>query len=370
MKILMLANGSSVHTARWVNVLHDAGLDIVLATQEEVAGAINSSIVIRRLPVSGGTGYFRNVPSLRRLLFEEQPDLLHTHYASGYGTAARLSGFKPLLLSVWGGDVYNFPERSFLHRWLLRGNLMAATRVACTSHAMAKQTKRIAPALEDIAVTPFGVDTTIFAPASIRNETSRGPIVIGTVKTLRQQYGLDVLIDSFHLLVRRLSVEAPEIAERLRLRIVGDGPLKETLKDQVTRRGLDRVTDFIAAVPHEMVPAALQELDIYVALSRRESFGVAIIEAGACGLPVVVSDVGGLPEVVPHEETGFVVPAENPQAAAEALRKLVLDPDLRRRMGEQGRQHVISHYEWQNNVRQMINLYEKVISDFSVAGHQ
>ncbi len=70
------------------------------------------------------------------------PHLLHAHYATGYGLLARLSGFRPLLTSIWGTDVYDFPAISPLHRWLLRGNLAAATAIASTSQCMARQAAR------------------------------------------------------------------------------------------------------------------------------------------------------------------------------------------------------------------------------------
>lgn len=369
-KIFLLANGSSVHTVRWANALSEAGMDIVLATQDGAADALKPSIEIRQLPFSGGAGYFRNVTALKRLLLQERPDILHAHYASGYGTAARLSGFRPLLVSVWGSDVFDFPKRSPLHKWLLRGNLMAATQVASTSQTMAEQTRHIAPRLGEIAVTPFGVDTGSFATDSPAPTAPDAPIIIGTVKVLREKYGIDTFIDSIALLVGQLRQRAPVLAGRIRARIVGDGPQREELEKRVADLGIGDIVHFVGSVPHEDVPEELRKFDIYMALSREESFGVAIIEAGACGLPVVVSDAGGLPEVVSDGETGFVVPRENPQAAAEVLGRLVLDADLRARMGRAGRDRVVSLYEWKDNVQQMINLYEKVIGGFQAGRRQ
>jgi len=104
-------------------------------------------------------------------------------------------------------------------------------------------------------------------------------------------------------------------------------------------------------------------MDIYVAVSvsESESFGVAIIEASACGLPVIVSDVGGLPEVVVANKTGLIVRREDVSGTAEAIIKLVRDRDLREQMGLNGRLHVQENYEWSKNVSQMEEVYAKVI---------
>lgn len=363
MKILLLAAASSIHTVRWANALAQASVEVVLATQHDPLETLDAAIQVRRLPYSGEAGYFRNIGALRAILVAEKPDLLNAHYASGYGTTARFAGFRPYLLSVWGSDVYDFPQKSPIHRWWVRGNLMAADRVASTSHAMAEQTRLIAPRLRNIEITPFGVETDLFAPDDGEPNGSDAPIIIGTVKTLAPHYGIDTLIDSVAMLVNELKRDRPEVAARIRLRLVGDGPQADELKAYARNSGIADIVEFSGRVTHRFVPDQLRKLDVYVALSRRESFGVAIIEAGACGLPVVVSDVGGLPEVVVAGETGFVVPRDDPAAAANALRQLVLDPDLRLRMGAAGRNHVVSHYEWKDNVSAMIDLYGRVIAE-------
>lgn len=363
MKILLLAAASSIHTVRWANALAQANIEVVLATQHDPLESLDGAVLVHRLPYSGEAGYFRNVGALKTILTAEKPDLLNAHYASGYGTTARLCGFRPYLLSVWGSDVYDFPQRSPIHRWWVRGNLMAADHIASTSQAMAEQSCLIAPELDNVAITPFGVETDLFAPDDKKPTSSDSPIIIGTVKTMAPHYGIDTLINSVTMLVGELKRERPDLATRVRLRLVGDGPQTDTLKAHARSCGIADIVEFSGRVKHQCVPGQLRKLDIYVALSRRESFGVAVIEAGACGLPVVVSDVGGLPEVVVAGKTGFVVPRDDAAAAANALLQLVLDPELRHRMGAAGRNHVVSQYDWKDNVRAMIDLYGRVIAE-------
>lgn len=123
------------------------------------------------------------------------------------------------------------------------------------------------------------------------------------------------------------------------------------------------IVNFVGQVRHDQVPEELAHLDIYVALSRldSESFGVSIIEAGAAGRPVVVSDAGGLPEVTVDGVTGFVVPRDNPSAAAAAMERLVLDSSLRYQMGRAGQAHVSKHYSWDSSVLAMLAVYEETI---------
>jgi glycosyltransferase involved in cell wall biosynthesis len=313
------------------------------------------------LPYRGQLGYFRNGRALRRLLAEERPNLVNAHYASGYGTTARLARFYPTLLSVWGSDVYSFPLRSKLHRWLLRANLTTATKLASTSHAMARQTASLIPGdrLAEIAVTPFGVDMTRFTLAEARKTSDR--IVVGTIKALQHVYGIDYLLRAFAAARATMAASDSGLAERTTLLIIGDGSERDKLVALAGKLGLSDVVTFRPHVAHDQVPAALHNLDVYVALSRMESFGVAVIEASACGLPVIVSDTGGLPEVVKDGETGFVVPVGDVAAAADRIVTLVRDEDLRRRMGLAGRERTADRYDWQANVGTMIEVYEGVV---------
>lgn len=363
MKILLLAAADSIHTLRWANGLAASGLEVVLASQQPPIDGLSASVRYVPLPFPGAIGYFRNAPLVRALVRREQPDVLNAHYASGYGTTARLTGFSPTLLSVWGADVYDVPYRSPVHRMLVRGNLRAADRIASTSHVMASQVRKIAPSVEDIVITPFGVDTDFFTPeARDCRLDDAGPIVIGTVKALTDKYGIDTLIDSVALLKSRLSAVSPDLAGRVRLRIVGQGVSRRALEKRAVEKGIGAITEFVGAVSHQDVPDELRKLDIYVALSRldSESFGVAVIEASSCGVPVVVSDAGGLPEVVVSDETGLIVPREDPESGAEALERLVRDNDLRRRMGQNGRAHVVANYRWHDNVSTMVATYRKM----------
>ncbi|MGB2104607.1 MAG: glycosyltransferase [Glaciecola sp.] len=367
MKIVLLSAASSIHTIRWANGLNAAGIDVHVISQHSVLEPLHKDVKIHLLPYRGALGYFIMVPAVKKLLAQIKPDIVNAHYASGYATTARFVGQRPWLLSVWGSDVYEFPHKSPLHKWLVRTNLYAADAVASTSLCMAEEVRNLAPNLRGIGITPFGVDIDYYAHQRCPLKTCKQedqPFVIGTVKSMAQTYGIDILLESFALLKNKLTITHPRIASNLCLRLVGDGPETDKLVRLATKLNIDKDVLFIGRVNHIDVPKELAKLDIYVALSRMESFGVAIIEAGAAGRPVVVSDAGGLPEVVVDGKTGIVVPKENPQAAADALRKLVLDPKLRLLMASVAQQHVETNYSWDACVENMIRVLNETIFDF------
>lgn len=330
----------------------DKGLDVHLLSLDPPSESIDPRVSLHFPPYRRPLGYIANSHWGRRLIRRLMPALVHSHYASGYGTLAALCGFRPTILSVWGSDVYDFPNRSPLHRWLLEFNLSRADRVLSTSHAMAIQTQQFTD--KKITITPFGVDPNKFRPLPGRSLFSPDDIVVGTVKTLEVNYGIEYLIRAFRLLKEMLP------ATPLKMLIVGGGSQRRRLESLARQLGVWQDTLFTGPVGHDEVPHYLNMLDIAVMVSDYESFGVSVIEASACCKPVVVSSVGGLPEVVENGVTGLVVESRNEVAIAAAIRRLVVEPGLRTRMGQAGRNRVGQLYEWNANVAQMLSIYEDV----------
>jgi glycosyltransferase involved in cell wall biosynthesis len=150
----------------------------------------------------------------------------------------------------------------------------------------------------------------------------------------------------------------------LKLLIVGGGSLDKKLKQLVKDLDLDAFTIFTGKIPFNDIPKYHNMLSISVSVSivDSESFGVAIIEASSCAKPVVVANVGGLPEVTEDMVTGFVVPPKNSEKTADAIEKLILDKDLRKAIGNNGRDRVKKLYNWNDNVNQMINIYKEILN--------
>jgi glycosyltransferase involved in cell wall biosynthesis len=248
---------------------------------------------------------------------------------------------------------------------IVRKNLQAATRIASTSKIMREQILKLYQPSHEIFVTPFGVDLDVFKPS--RKQDSRY-ITIGIIKTIDEKYGQTYLIRAFKLLLDRLKSESQtEIANRLRLIIIGDGPQKVVVQSLVTQLGLDGQVSIIGRVKNADVPYYLNQFDIacFPSTLESESFGVAVIEASACEIPVIASNIGGLTEVVIDGETGYLVQPCDELALAEKIYHLIRYPELRQKMGRQGRQFVIKKYDWQENLGRMAYYMEKTIVEYN-----
>lgn len=358
MKIAHLSVGDPF-TAMWVNSQAKLGHEVHLITlqppTEELQG-VQTHILPFRRPL----GYYLNIYHFRKLLKKIKPDLLHVHYATGHGTLGRLSGFHPSVLSVWGSDIMVTPYESRRMKKVVQKNLHYYDWICSTSKVLTDSTYKLCPDIPHLSITPIGVDTTRFIKnAPLKNDDES--ITIGTVKTMHPFYGIDILIKAFAEARKKLLGETSGIGQKMKLLIVGGGPIKAELEALAMDLDLNSVVEFIGQVPHARVQDYMNKMDVFVAMSRQESFGVAVIEASACELPVVVSNTGGLPEVVQDNVTGFIVENESVSQCAEALIKLVSNKDLRIHMGQAGRQFVLENFDWNHCLGVMTDVYQKTI---------
>lgn len=354
MKIVLLAAANNIHTFRWAQGLSSRGHEVHLISAHNFSFDYPSQVHLHPLRFSAPFGYIANIFQLNHLLKLIGPDILNIHYASGYGLLGTFAKEVPTLISTWGSDVYEFPRRSLFHKKLLVFILSRATAIASTSTAMAKELKAYSD--RNIYITPFGVDVEKFRPK--KGLAASNMVTIGTTKALASIYGIDTLLLTF----TRLLGKFPQ--NTLKLVIAGKGPQAHELKELAAKLGIGDAVHFLGEVSHERVPDLLNTFDIFVALSNFESFGVSILEAMACELPVVVSDADGPKEIVANSDNGFVVPRNNPEAAAKAIMFLIDNTNKRLEMGKRSREIVLEHYSWEFSVSTMVDVFQSAINSF------
>ena len=366
LRLFMLADTSSDHTKRWVSATATRGVEIFLFSfnnrdasfYEHLPNVIYHTFGIfstlkdqRRNGAFEKLRYLKTLSVLKRCIKEFNPDMIHAHYASSYALLGALSGFHPFVVSMWGSDIYFFPKVSLLHKAVLKYNFRKADRLLSTSECMANEASNYTK--KDINVTPFGVDTDLFRP--IVGNKPDDEFVIATVKTLATVYGIDTLIEAFAIVKQQMP------SMKLRLIIAGEGKEKANLKNLSMKLGVADYVDFLGKIPNSDVPQLYANVDVYVSLSRKESFGVAAIEAMACEVPVVVSDADGFKEVVRDATCGFIVPMNDAAKAAEKIMFLLQNRDFAKEMGVTAREFVVKNYSWTASVDKMMSIYKEMI---------
>jgi len=361
MKICYLADAQNIHTKKWVGFFAERGhrVDLVTFLDSEIEGVrvhtIKRWFPIRISPSASSVekiGYMFYVRAIREIIEKISPDILHAHWASSYGFLGACSGYRPYVLSTWGGDVFDFPHRSALHRKILEFTINSADYITSTSIVLREETRKFLKRDTELVTIPFGVDMIKFKPAE-RKE--RDFTVIGIVKTLEKKYGIEYLIKAFSILSER--------RDNIELVIIGRGSRERSLRLLCKKLKIEKRVRFLGFIQNDLIPAYLNGMDIFVVPSvvDSEAFGVAAVEAAACGLPVVASNVGGLSEVVVDNRTGFLVPPADSEAIAEKLDLLIEDSELRKKLGREARRFVEDRYEWESNASSMERIYHRVL---------
>jgi glycosyltransferase involved in cell wall biosynthesis len=196
---------------------------------------------------------------------------------------------------------------------------------------------------EKIRIIYEGFDVAQLPPGAPRRAMgAEGIIKVGTVAHLSQEKGLQYLVDAAALI--------PDAAARMRFVLVGDGDCREELEQRVRLRGLERCFEFTGFQDNPW--GFFQSFDIFVLPSLSEGLSSSILTAMAASLPVVATDVGGIPELVRDGENGLLVPPADPAALAKAIQRLAADGPERRRMGREGRIRLERNFTLERKIRE------------------
>ena len=363
LRILLLADISSSHTEKWALGLADKGYQVGIFSLNKSARAWfyksdNIEVVhegattIRNSFLSNKLKYLLALPALWKVIKEFNPDLLHAHYATSYGLLGALSGFRPLVISAWGSDVYEFPKKSFIHKAILKFNLRAADKILSTSYVMKGELWKYSS--KEVDVIPFGVNTTVFSPKNIKTNSEKDILHIGTIKAMEDKYGIKTIIDAVEL-VNCCLPETP-----IKVYLVGEGSRSNYYKKLVSSKNLEEIIVFTGKISFSHISNYHNLLDILLNVSNvNESFGVSVIEGMACEKAVIVSNVPGLKEVISNH--GLIVEKDNVQQLAKAIIQLIESPELRISLGKAARKHVVENYEFDYCLEQLTRIYDAIL---------
>jgi len=274
------------------------------------------------------------------------PDLVHAQ-SLGSGIPALIS--KKLLkipYAVWGqgSDVY-FPQGFLIST--LKSVIKNAEAAIALTEDMKRAMQEIYP--RDIIVVPNGIDIADqLDESSIKDEAAHGKCIL-SVGRLESVKGVQYLIRA----MKRVHDNIPDA----RLIIIGNGQERAMLEALSIQLGIQKNVQFVGKVPHEKVLSFMQQADVFVLPSLSEGFPMVIIEALACGLPVVASGVGGVPEIITNEANGYLVKAKDTESIADNILLLLQDEKLRKKISDNNKQ-LVKKYTWENVITRLEKIYE------------
>ena len=343
-QVMLLAQG--LRRRGWrVSVIALSGAGGAAAAELGGAGVAFVSLEMRK-GLADPRGWLR----FHRWLHRERPDVLHAHlrHAAWLARWSRLAAPVPLVIDTLHSSATGKLGRRFGYQcsqWL-PDHVTAVSEATAQSHRAAGMVNE-----QQLSVIANGVDVDRWQPDAAARRKVRDSMGIGdrflwlAVGRLEPVKNYPALLNAF-----------ARTEETARLMILGTGPLEGELKRMTEALGLSQRVHFAGFQPQ--VGQWMQAADGIVLSSRYEGLPMVLLEAGACGVPAVVTDVPGTREVIVHGETGWLVPAGDPGGLAAAMNRLMgTSAKERRDLGERARQHVICNFSMETVLDRWEALY-------------
>ena len=327
---------------------------------------------LQRPPLENGVYALALAGAMAEVSLAEELDLLHVHYALPHAVSAHLArelvrarGGRPprQITALHGTDVTGLAK----HRALLsvtRHAVLHSDAVTTPSEWLRRTAVSALelPATTRIEVVPNFVDPEQFHPGDGRSDMHRlfpwarwdGPKSPGVLLHASNFRPIKRVADTVHALAEVLRSREAVLV------LVGDGPERRSVEGLVETLGLGERVAFLGERRH--LGPLFAQADLFLLPSEQESFGLAALEALASGVPVVATDVGGIPEVVRQGETGRLVPPGDPRALAAAVLELLGDDSRRTRMGEVARTDATRRFRPEPVVTRLETLYRELIA--------
>jgi glycosyltransferase involved in cell wall biosynthesis len=380
------AGGQNVHVASLATELGRLGCSVTVFTRRDAAELpermlLTPNVELRHIDAGPARpiakdDLFCHMPAfarrLRRCWQVERPDIVHGHFWMSGWAATRAAAGIPIVQTFHALGVVKRrhqasadtspPERRTVEEQLLSD----VDHVVATCSDEIRELRALGGDDDRISVVPCGIDPEMFRPDGPLAPAPDAAHRLLALGRLVPRKGVDDAI--------RALAALPGADTEL---VVAGGPADPELDRDPEVRRLRRLARrcevgdrvrFVGSVPRAEVPDLIRSADVVVSAPWYEPFGIVPVEAMACGRPVVGTAVGGLLDTVDPGRTGLLVPPREPAALADAIGRLLANPSLRRRMGDQAVARVRQHFTWAEVARSTLGVYQAVVARRTPAG--
>ena len=360
LRLAYLADPNSVHTRRWIGFFADRGHEVhlLVGIDDEVRPGLHDRVQVhryrrfdrRRLPLLSS---LQSRAALRALLARLRPDVLHAHYISRYGWQARLSGFHPYVVTPWGSDLFvTPPRRSNRARLWARWTLRSANLVTVMSTQMEEAVVAMGARRDRVRRVQFGVDTTRFTPAPTARQGFDRRFFFSP-RALRPLYQHTTVLEAMAALPADIGLV---MSGRN-----ADPVYRSRLETQAATLGLTSRLTIIDEIDDDMMLTLYRTCMAVISVPRSDGLPVTVLEAMACGSPVVGSDLPAVRELLQPVSPRLIVPVGDAQGLADAmLAVLDMSPDERSMIGGGLRSRVVAEADQATNMVRMEGLYRQL----------
>lgn len=295
---------------------------------------------------------------IKKIIKKEKPDVINAHSPVPFmaDVAARVCGNVPFVLKYHAGSMKKNKFFLDILIWiyeniLIKKTLRKAKKIICSSDFVRLNFLKDY-SNKTVTITP-GVNIKHFKPEKTNDQNK--VLYVGRIEKSSNWKGIKYLLDAIKIVKERIPT--------VKLNLVGSGNYVDHYRDYSKDIGIEKNIVFAGPLRGKKLLDAYLKTNVLVlpSISEAESFGIVLIEAGACGKPVIGSKIGGIPYVIDDERTGLLVPPKNSEALAEAIIKILKNPKLAKKMGENGYKKVRKYFTWDKQVKKTKEIIENLI---------
>ncbi|UTB33262.1 MAG: glycosyltransferase family 4 protein [Methanobacterium sp. ERen5] len=295
---------------------------------------------------------FNVIQSCRKL---KDMDVIHVQWPIPNGLGALFLKWIyriPYVSTVYGEEVYL--SKRYHVTLILKFLLHWSSNIIMISNATYKAGLNIGLSGHKMDIIPFGVDTSFYKPMDVAKDYEIFQIL--SVGYLIERKGFMYLISSIKEVLKK--------HENVRLNIVGTGPQEQQIKNHIHELGLEGYVKIIGNISDKKLLNLYNTSDLFVLPSiidsqgNTEGLGVVLIEAMACGLPVIGSNIGGITDIIQDRKTGLLFPQKDTDELSKLIIEMIENPNLRERIALKGYQNVLNNFSWEKIAKDYINNYK------------
>jgi len=366
MKLCFLANGGSIHTQKWVNYFVDKGYEVSLISSTPYKYKSLKFHLLKTYTNNRYLNFLGYCLQIKKIIKKIKPDIVHSHYATTSGFLGALSGFHPLVVSVWGSDVLVEPKKSKLLNLMALHALRKADTITTTAKFMGDCLhQNFNLPKNKIIRIPWGINLNIFhcnykkEVECIRQKLKidKHTKVILSNRTLYPPYNIHRIIESIPYVIK-------EHKKVVFIFIKGPGSSKyeRILKSKAKKLGVFGKTRFISKLltPREMA-IWLNMADMFISIIETDQFACSIMEGMACGAIPIVSNIKVYKQYLENGKNAFFVNSDKPKEIAKKIIYCIKHPELKEKFYKINRKIIEKNEDWNKNAGKMEKLYENLI---------